>query len=172
MSKNAWNVAGVGDFNGDGMSDIVWRNWNGQLNIWEATATGGFVTSFTTSVAGNDWSVVGVGDFDGNGLSDIVWKNTWDGRFLVWSGADDGAFVPTHASVVSNDLRLASVGDFDGNGTDDLAWQAYDGSGSVEVWTSTSAGAFDLGYFSTTVGDGWNIQSTGDEGWNATSWWW
>ena len=30
----SWNVAVTGDFNGDGMSDILWRNTNGDTSIW------------------------------------------------------------------------------------------------------------------------------------------
>ena len=30
----SWSVAGIGDFNGDGNSDILWRNTNGTLADW------------------------------------------------------------------------------------------------------------------------------------------
>jgi hypothetical protein len=34
----SWNVSITGDFNGDGMSDILWRNTNGDTGIWFMTA--------------------------------------------------------------------------------------------------------------------------------------
>jgi hypothetical protein len=39
-----WQVAGTGDFNGDGRDDILWRNTaNGALSDWLGQANGGFV---------------------------------------------------------------------------------------------------------------------------------
>src|SRR5262249_56998427 len=32
---NIWQVQGIGDFDGDGKSDILWRNDSGQVYIWE-----------------------------------------------------------------------------------------------------------------------------------------
>ncbi|MFN2472885.1 MAG: hypothetical protein ABR588_03035, partial [Sphingomicrobium sp.] len=42
----SWQVAAVGDYNGDGRDDILWRNSGGQLSDWLANGSGGF--------AGND----------------------------------------------------------------------------------------------------------------------
>jgi FG-GAP repeat len=33
-----WSVLGTGDFNGDGMADIVWRDTAGNLSIWQMNA--------------------------------------------------------------------------------------------------------------------------------------
>jgi hypothetical protein len=32
---NDWTIDGTGDFNGDGKTDILWRNTNGTVVIWE-----------------------------------------------------------------------------------------------------------------------------------------
>jgi hypothetical protein len=29
-----WHIAGTGDFNGDGKTDILWRNDNGNVGTW------------------------------------------------------------------------------------------------------------------------------------------
>ena len=31
----SWTEVGIGDFNDDGHSDILWQNINGQASIWE-----------------------------------------------------------------------------------------------------------------------------------------
>jgi hypothetical protein len=35
----SWTVAVTGDFNGDGMSDILWRNTDGDTSIWFMNGT-------------------------------------------------------------------------------------------------------------------------------------
>src|SRR6266480_964100 len=61
-----WKIAGVGDFDGDGKADILWRNSStGENYIWLmnglSTASQGSV-NFVDPASG--WQVQGVGDFD------------------------------------------------------------------------------------------------------------
>jgi hypothetical protein len=45
----AWKVAGVGDFNGDGRSDILWRNDDGTVAEWQMNGA----TPLSTTILGN-----------------------------------------------------------------------------------------------------------------------
>ena len=36
---SSWKAIGTGDFNGDGLSDILWQNTEGQAAIWEMNGT-------------------------------------------------------------------------------------------------------------------------------------
>jgi hypothetical protein len=56
----SWNVAITGDFNGDGKSDILWSNSNGDTSIWFMNGTS--VSSVSDlGVVPSGWTVQGEG---------------------------------------------------------------------------------------------------------------
>src|SRR5690606_22412113 len=62
------------DFDGDGASDLQWRNLqHGQNLIW--LGANGRDTRAIVGVRVLDWVVQGVGDFDGDGQADVFWRN-------------------------------------------------------------------------------------------------
>ena len=75
----------VGDFNGDGRSDILWQGSDGTPAIWLmdglTVLSNGPAGSFNP---GPSWHVVGAGQF-GNGdiKSDILWQADF-GQAAVW----------------------------------------------------------------------------------------
>ncbi len=78
-----WSIAGVGDFNGDGKSDILWRHTSGVNYVWYmngVTLTGG---DYIPTVPDMNWAIAGVGDFNGDGKPDILWRHT-SGVNYVW----------------------------------------------------------------------------------------
>ena len=154
------HVVGTGDFNGDGRDDILLRDTTGQLDVWQANGAGDFVSTFSSSVAGNDWRVAGIGDFNGDGRDDIVWRND-NGQTNIWQATSDGSFVTSFASTIAGTTwHVAGTGDFNGDGRDDIVWR--NDNGQTNIWQATSDGSFVTSFASTVAGASWHVAATGD----------
>jgi serralysin len=149
-----WGIAGVGDFDGDGQDDILWRSNDGTVGNWLATdqfdsfgATNGVINDWTINNSSlvqvsSDWQIVGVGDFNGDGADDILWRHD-SGLLGNWLGGDSGVFATNNASLVHVPLDWAVVGtgDYDGDGTDDVLWLNINNH-AVGTWSGTDSGVF------------------------------
>ena len=161
-----WTIQQVGDFNGDGRADILWRNAGGDTAIWLAnvgTGHAGF-TPQEIGVVPTGWSIQQVGDFNGDGKADILWRNTL-GDTAVWlsnAGAGYTGFTPNELGVVPTDWTVVQVGDFNGDGKADILWR--EAAGDTAIWLS-KAGAGYAGVTPTDLGvvpTGWTVQQVGD----------
>src|SRR5207237_844528 len=86
------------DFNGDGLSDILWRNDNGDLAQWLGTSAGSFASnSASYASVGTDWHVAATGDFNGDGRSVLLWRKD-NGMVGVWQANANGSFASVAAS--------------------------------------------------------------------------
>jgi hypothetical protein len=148
------------DFNANGASDILWRNANGDVEVWlmdGATAT----TKNNLGNLSNAWSIAGTGDFNGDGTSDILFRGN-GGALLVWFMNKSGTIASRSTALGSmpNTWSIAGTGDFNGNGTSDILWWDY-ATGAVQVWFMSGGTAATK----TTIGSmplTWTIVGTGD----------
>jgi hypothetical protein len=151
------------DFNGDGKSDILWRNKDGSVATWQmngATVTAANLAS--TASLDPSWKTAGTGDFDGDGKADILWRND-DGSIAVWKM--DGAIVIdssfTSTSSLGSTWKTAGTGDFNGDGKSDILWRNDDGT--VVVWTMDGNTVKSSAKTSTPLLDSsWKAAGTGD----------
>jgi hypothetical protein len=162
--SSSWTAAQTGDFAGNGKSDILWRNSNGDVGLWLSNAGTGF-SGHDLGVVGNDWSIQGVGDFASNGKADILWRDT-NGDVGIWmanGGPGFTGFTGQDLGIVSSNWTIQQVGDFTGDGKADILWRNST-NGDVEVWLANSGAGFtgftghDLGV----VSSGSTIQQVGD----------
>jgi hypothetical protein len=149
----------AGDFDGNGRSDLIWRNEStGQTSIWLMNGT----TFSSGAVVMNNvaWRPALLGDFNGDGKSDIVWRNDTTGESSVWlmSGTQiigsgglvsDPAWRPTHAA------------DLDGNGSQDIVW--YNAvTGRTSLWLMSGKTMAAGGAFAFDGGTGWVVTHVAD----------
>ena len=68
------------DFDGDGKSDIMWRNSATGANVeWFMNGIAVGSSGLTNYVTNANYSIAGMGDFDGDGMTDILWRDSVDG---------------------------------------------------------------------------------------------
>ena len=135
---SATQVLGLGDFNGDGQSDLLLRNENG--------AVGSYLTAGDTpgwnyfQSLGDEWSIAAIGDLNGDGRSDTVLVH--DAGFAgTWLTQSDGTVLWSNLDTLADGFSVAGTGDFNGDGVDDVllqkdtyfgAWLVQDGS--AQAW--------------------------------------
>ncbi len=126
------------DFNGDGRSDIAWRDIRGNTAIW--LMNGAAILSLgEIGVVPTSWSIVGQRDFDGDGKADLLWRDT-GGNTAIWFM--NGVQVASSASVgnLPTSWSVVGTGDFNGDGMGDILWR--DASGNLVVWLMNGASSF------------------------------
>lgn len=170
-----WQMAGTGDFDGDGHADILWHNTTtGQVVIWFIVGTQRISHAIAGSANPNIWEVAGVGDFDGTATTttataDILWRNMTTGQTVIWlmNGAQMiGVGSPGTASIA--DWEIVGVGDFDGDGHDDILWYrpAY---GQAFIWFVEGVQRVGFGSAGSANPNIWTIQGIGNFDGQATT---
>ena len=145
------------DFDGDGRSDLVTANNQGNsMTVLLAGQHGGFVTqpALPVGVAPN-W--VATADLDGDGAIDLVAVNQncisgncGPGSVAVRLGAGDGSFGPRSFFPTGTNPQSVAIGDYDGDGVPDLAVVnavtiITQGPGTVSILLGRGDGGFDAG---------------------------
>jgi hypothetical protein len=77
-----WTIAGIGDFDRNGSTDILWRDTSGNVGMWLMSGT----NILSGTVLGNvplTWTIAETGDYSGAGTSDILWRDNL-GDVAIW----------------------------------------------------------------------------------------
>lgn len=83
-SSTDWKIIAAADFNGDGKSDLLWRNHaNGQ--VYAMLMNGAAIVSegVVYTEANQAWRIVGAGDYNGDAKADILWRNETTGQVYL-----------------------------------------------------------------------------------------
>jgi subtilisin len=106
-----WEIASVGDLDGDGYADLVWQHQTGGwLAVWRLRGTDVISTQMLSvnRIADTSWHIRGVGDVDGDNHADLLWQNDETGELGVWM---------LNGSQVLNQRRLSTTS------VSDLNWR-------------------------------------------------
>jgi hypothetical protein len=80
-----FQLAGAGDFDGDGHPDILWRNTsNGNNAVWLMNGTTMSSILNLPGLSNPDYHIGAVADYNGDGKTDIVWRNLTTGADAIW----------------------------------------------------------------------------------------
>jgi uncharacterized repeat protein (TIGR02059 family) len=146
----------TGDFNGDGKTDLLWRDMaSGLLTIWHIDGEkvierlpitlrfepGDPSLENGPQASGSlEWELQGLGDFNHDAKADILWRNPNNGRLMIWHM--DGAEALSGKAL--NDpawqgWRIKGLGDFNASLDLDLLWRNQQ-DGQLRIWLMERGG--------------------------------
>jgi hypothetical protein len=168
-----FQIEGIGDFNGDGNSDLLLAHPNGAQRIWEMsgnTVTHNLVLNKLPPL----WHVGGVADFNHDGITDELVQNSLTGSVNIWelNGASSGNQI-LHKLVLGRipvGSHIVGTGDFNGDGNADLVVRAS--NGVVQLWetkgTASGSQLQSVDAVHALTAD-WHVEGVGDFNGDGTS---
>ena len=158
-----WELADVGDFNGSGRADILWKNsTNGYLGLW-MDGTDQWV-ALPASNLGEGQSIIGIGDVNGDGCDDILINSNgvlgaWDISGII-NGTADAPVWSSFGINIGSEWDAFGCADFDGNGKADIVlWR--DSDGYVGTYMNCNVNDF-RGIYPGASKDEWGLPGFGD----------
>lgn len=152
---SATHVLGLGDFNGDGITDLLLQNDNGAVGAYLTDGENVGWNYFQS--LGSEWSIAGIGDFNHDGIDDVVLQNEKGGYAGIWQLDRDGQVSWSDLDVLNNG-QIAGTGDFNGDGFDDVLLKWGNSYGAWTVSGGNLSGWMDLG----TLWDSAALEQIGD----------
>jgi hypothetical protein len=132
-----WQLVATPDSDGDGVSELVWRNNSTYEVRIESLAAPGQTHALLP--ARTPWRLLGSGDVDGDGRGDLLLRDRTDRiQPLLLTGARGTLASFGGVSPDRPDWSFEGLGDFDGDGRADPFW-SHD-TEPVQIWFSAARG--------------------------------
>jgi hypothetical protein len=125
----------LGETNGDGKNDLIWRNYQtGENAIWLIDGAKFTNTAFIYKLDDLNWDY-DLADTNGDGKTDLIWRNYKTGENAIWFV--DGVTFELKNSWFLKPLKETtwdfSITDTNGDGKTDLVWRNYE-TGDNKLW--------------------------------------
>ncbi len=156
------SVGVTNDFNGDGKTDILWRNTESGMDVvWYMNGKDFAGWDYLLAVGDQAWSVVGTGYFNNDSEPDILWRNTSSGENVVWY-MDGPTFIGWDYLPAVGDTAWVIVGTgyFNDDDKPDILWRNTV-TGDNVVWYMDGKTFIGWDYLMTVADQAWTIVGTG-----------
>ena len=169
-SDVTFNVSGTGkadvvkaDFNNDGFSDILWRNYTHGTNaLWNMNSSTIIGAAYLATIPNVDWQIAGTGDFNSDGQEDVLWRNYVTGSNALWYMNGSTIIGTTYLTTIPNvNWRIGGTGDFNGDMNVDILWNNYV-TGQNAVWYMSGGTIIGTAYMLTSTDLDFRMEGTGD----------
>jgi hypothetical protein len=133
-----YGIAGTGDFNGDGKTDLVLTNATpNQFVIWLMNGTHLLSTNLVSQTwPGTSPQIVGAGPFNGGEQADVLFRDS-AGNNYVWNMIGTTFTNQVVLTPTNTNWQIVGVGDFNGDGIADILWR-NPSAGSNVIWLTSS----------------------------------
>jgi hypothetical protein len=177
LSQSPYNAIGgqsnLGDFNGDGTSDLLLLRQNlltggTEVGLWLIN-NGVAVVQQTIQTAPAGWRLVSTNDFDGNGTTDLLFTRGVGLAGLagtevgIWTLNGTQILGMAGVNIAPAGWQLRDTNDFNGDGKADLLWtdKQVDNSTKVGMWLMNGTQATAYGEINVAPA-GWALTGSND----------
>jgi hypothetical protein len=137
LTGGGWKVIGAGDYNFDGMADVLWNDpGKNTIAVWLMHGTQLLSPGpVIPGPFGDGWIPRKPADFNADGMRDVLWSNPGKGSMAAWlmNGTQLLLPGPEIPGPLGDGWSAVRAADFNFDGTADVLW-SNPGKNAMAVW--------------------------------------